>query len=226
MAGLKILLVEDEEKMRNVLKIYLENEGYTVEEAADGSQVERLIKTRNYSLIILDIMLPEIDGLTVCKEIRKFCQTPIIFLTARSAEFDKLLGFELGADDYITKPFSPKELVARLNAIIRRSNGNGQNLKILTVRGIKINLNAKQVTVDGVEVSLTPKEYELLYFLAKNVNKVYSREQLLNYVWGYDFLGDLRTVDTHIKQLRAKIGQYKNYLHTVWGSGYMLKAGE
>ncbi|MFZ7101957.1 MAG: response regulator transcription factor [Peptococcaceae bacterium] len=225
MDSLTILLVEDEDKMRNVLKIYLENEGYHVVEAVDGSEACMLLKGKKYSLIILDIMLPEVDGLTLCKEIRKNSSVPIIFLTARSEEFDKLLGFELGADDYITKPFSPKEFVARVNAIIRRSHNNTIDYNCLVLNSVKINLNSKQVFIDHKEIFLTPKEYELLYFLAKNPNKVFSREQLLNYVWGYDFLGDLRTVDTHIKQLRAKLGDCKDYIHTVWGSGYMLKAG-
>jgi len=226
MPALAILLVEDEEKMRNVLKIYLENEGYKVDEAIDGSQALEMIYHNTYGLIILDIMLPESDGWTICREIRKNSQTPIVFLTARSEEFDKLLGFQLGADDYVTKPFSPKELVARVNAIIRRSLPNSPGTNYLLIKSLKINSDSKEAYINNSALILTPKEYELLFFLARNPNKVYSREQLLNLVWGYDFLGDLRTVDTHIKQLRAKLGEYKNYIHTVWGSGYMLKAGD
>jgi len=226
MPTLSILLVEDEEKMRNVLKIYLENEGYKVDEAIDGRQALEMTRKNSYSLIILDIMLPESDGWTICREIRKNSQIPIVFLTARSEEFDKLLGFQLGADDYVTKPFSPKELVARVNAIIRRSNQNILAGNFLQLKEVKIYPDSKQVFIHDTEVILTPKEYELLFFLARNPNKIYSREQLLNLVWGYDFVGDLRTVDTHIKQLRAKLGEYKNYIHTVWGSGYMFKAGE
>jgi len=223
---LNILLVEDEEKMRNVLKIYLENEGYHVDEAIDGRQALEMAGQNTYGLIILDIMLPESDGWTICREIRKNSQVPIVFLTARSEEFDKLLGFQLGADDYVTKPFSPKELVARVNAIIRRSQKSTPNPNYLIINSLKINPDSKQVYLNNQELNLTPKEYELILFLAGNPNKVYSREQLLNLVWGYDFVGDLRTVDTHIKQLRAKLGEYKNYIHTVWGSGYMLKTGE
>ena len=186
MSPLTILLVEDEDKMRNVLKKYLENEGYLVEEAVDGKKALDIIIKKTFDLIMLDIMLPESDGWTICKEIRKSCQTPIIFLTARSEEFDKLLGFELGADDYVTKPFSPKELVARVNALIRRSQNNTLNTDYLIIKNLKINPDSKQVFINNTEILLTPKEYDLLYFLVRNPNKVYSRERLLNLVWDYE----------------------------------------
>lgn len=227
MENTKILIVEDEEKMRYVIKIFLEKEGFIIEEAESGKQALKKIEDMDYSLILLDVMLPEIDGWTVCREIRKYYSTPIIMLTARSEEYDKLFGFELGVDDYITKPFSPKEMVARIKAILKRTNSNynleKQNVNISV---LKINQTAKQVFLKDKEIILTPKEFDLLYFLAQNPERVYSREELLNHVWGYDFFGDLRTVDTHIKQLREKLGEYKKYIHTVWGTGYKFKVGE
>lgn len=227
MEDVKILIVDDEDKMRQVIKIYLQKEGYIVEESNNGKEALEKIETEKYSLILLDVMMPEIDGWTVCRKIRQDSSVPIIMLSARGEEYDKLFGFELGADDYITKPFSPKEMVARIKAVLKRSMGtNIVHSNTLKIGAIQIKPMSKQVFVKEDELSLTPKEFDLLYFLSRNPEIVYSREQLLNQVWGYDFVGDLRTVDTHVKQLREKLRDYKRYIHTVWGTGYRLKAGE
>lgn len=227
MSNIKVLVVEDEDKMRQVIKIYLLKEGYNVDEANNGKDAIDKFDCNDFSLILLDVMMPEIDGWTVCREIRKSSSVPIIMLTARGEEYDKLFGFELGIDDYITKPFSPKEMVARINAVLRRSQYD-QHLKNNTLISgpLEIKPLAKQVFLDNKELILTPKEFELMYFLARNPEQVFSREQLLNKVWGYDFVGDLRTVDTHIKQIREKLGNYKKFIFTVWGTGYKFKIGE
>lgn len=227
MQELKILVVDDEEKMRQVIKIYLIKEGYIVEEASNGKEALEKIAVNQFSLILLDVMMPEVDGWTVCRRIRQEFSVPIIMLSARGEEYDKLFGFELGVDDYITKPFSPKEMVARIKAVLKRSYGNNiVNTNIIKIGAIKIKPMSKQVFLEDKELALTPKEFDLLNFLSKNPEIVYSREQLLNQVWGYDFVGDIRTVDTHVKQLREKLGDYKKYIHTVWGTGYRLKVGE
>jgi DNA-binding response OmpR family regulator len=225
----KILLVDDEERIRDMIKEYISLEGYDIYEAADGIQALKLFKEHNYSLIILDVMMPKIDGWSVCREIRKTSNVPIIMLTARGEEYDKLFGFELGVDDYIIKPFSPKELLARMKAIIRRSSSVGIEIKketTVTFEGLFIDFDSRNTYVNGNIVTLTPKEYSLLTFLASNPNKVYSREQLLNGVWGYDFFGDDRTVDTHIKMLRESIKEYRKFIVTVWGTGYKFEVGE
>lgn len=229
MENYRILVVDDEAKMREVIKIFLHKEGFLVDEACDGSEALKKFNNSNYSLLLLDVMMPMIDGWTVCRRIREDSQVPIIMLTARGEEYDKLFGFELGVDDYIIKPFSPKEVVARVKAVLKRSNnrnGNFEDIPINIGSKIKISPLNQQVFVQGRELSLTPKEFELLSFLAQNPERVYSREQLLNNIWGYDFYGDLRTVDTHIKQLREKLGECRKHIHTVWGTGYKLKAGE
>lgn len=230
MENIKILIVDDEDKMRKVIKIYLEKEGYLVEEAIDGKEALEKIDISQFSLILLDIMMPKVDGWTVCREIRKKYSIPIIMLSARGEEYDKLFGFELGVDDYITKPFSPKEVVARIKAVLKRikynNNNNNIDENIIIIGTLEIKPMAKQVFLENKELILRPKEFELLYFLAQNPERVYSRENLLNSVWGYDFFGDLRTVDTHIKQIREKLGNYKKYIHTVWGTGYKFKVGE
>ncbi|MEW9122118.1 MAG: response regulator transcription factor [Thermotaleaceae bacterium] len=223
----KILVVDDEEKMRHVIKLYLSKEGYHVETADNGREALEKTSMHNFDLILLDIMMPEMDGWTVCRKIRQESSIPIILLTARGEEYEKLFGFDLGADDYLTKPFSLKEMTARVKAVLRRYyEPNGKLQQDIRVGFLEIKTMYKQVLLKGQELSLTPKEYELLLFLAKNPQIVYSREQLLNQVWGYDFIGDARTVDTHIKQLREKLGAYKKYIHTVWGTGYKFKAGE
>ncbi|MCT4605663.1 MAG: response regulator transcription factor [Marinisporobacter sp.] len=227
MHDLKILVVDDEPKLRQVIKIYLSREGYIVEEACDGKDALGKYEKNEFSLILLDVMMPQIDGWTVCRKIREESSIPIIMLTARGEEYDKLFGFELGIDDYITKPFSPKEVVARVKAVLKRSKINQDvSEKNIKIKNIEINPLGKQVFLNNEEISLTPKEFDLLYFFAQNPERVFSREQLLNKVWGYDFIGDVRTVDTHIKQIREKLGKDKKYIHTVWGTGYKLKAGQ
>ncbi len=229
MADERILVVDDEPGIREMLKEYLAAEGYIIDQAADGIEALELFKKSKYSLVILDIMMPKMDGWTVCREIRKASQTPVIMLSARGEEYDKLFGFELGVDDYMVKPFSPKELLARSKAIIRRSQnaGPGNNKKNnAQFESLKIDFDSRNVTIDNTPVALTPKEYELLRFFAANPNKVFSRQQLLNQVWGYDFYGDFRTVDTHIKMLRESLGQYRRFIVTVWGIGYKFETGE
>lgn len=228
MKKVRILIVDDEERIREMIREYSSLEGYTIDEAADGVEALQIFKQQDYCLVILDVMMPQMDGWSVCREIRKSSQVPIIMLTARGEEYDKLFGFELGVDDYIVKPFSPKELLARMKAIIRRSSrANANTLKDekLAFEGLVIEYNARNVYVDGSMVSLTPKEYDLLNHFTKNPNRVFSREQLLNAVWGYDFLGDHRTVDTHVKMLRESLGHYRKFIVTVWGTGYKFEPG-
>ena len=224
----KILIVDDEERIREMLREYTSLEGFDIDEASDGTEALNLFRQSQYSLVILDVMMPKIDGWTVCREIRKTSQVPVIMLTARGEEYDKLFGFELGVDDYIVKPFSPKELLARMKAIIRRSNSTSDNNDRgdrVSFDGLVIEFNSRNVYVDGNSVSLTPKEYELLNFFVQNPNRVFSRDQLLNSVWGYDFIGDDRTVDTHVKMLRESLGDYRKFIVTVWGTGYKFEAG-
>ena len=226
-----ILVVDDEPKMRDLVKMYLMKEGFSVTEAGDGGQALDLIKKSQIDLVILDIMMPEVDGLTVCKEIRRDYDIPVIMLTAKGEEIDRVLGFELGADDYVVKPFSPRELVARVKALLRRVGAKQSTVQnnILGFPGLMINQDAREVEVEGNKLSLTPKEFELLAFLAKNAGRVFTREQLLEHVWGYDFYGDLRTVDTHVKKLREKLSRYgraADYVVTVWGVGYKFEVGK
>jgi len=227
LTDIKILVVDDEDKMRNVIRLYLEKEGYIVLEAPNGEDALEQFYSSDVSLILLDVMMPKIDGWTVARKIRQDSLVPIIMLSARGEEYDKLFGFELGVDDYITKPFSPKEMVARVKVAIRRgSNNESTQTEVLNVGLIKLMPQSRQITLNGDEINLTPKEYDLLYFLTKNENIVFSRDQLLSKVWGYNFVGDARTVATHIKQLREKLGEYKTYIHTIWGTGYKFKAGQ
>lgn len=226
MNDIKILVVDDEAKMRKLVKIYLNKEGYCVEEAVDGEDALEKFFSSQFSLVLLDVMMPNVDGWSVCKRIRESSSVPIIMFTARGEEYDKLFGFELGVDDYITKPFSPKEMIARIKAVLKRSLGNKKINHELKLDHIILVPMSRQVFVDDKEVNLTPKEYELLYFLALNQNIVFSREQLLSKVWGYSYTGDVRTVDTHIKQLREKLGKHKQCIHTIWGTGYKFKVGE
>ncbi|MDW7650082.1 MAG: response regulator transcription factor [Bacillota bacterium] len=227
-----ILVVDDEEHIRELVRLYLEKEGFTVTLASDGEEAVRKAKQMHPQLVILDIMLPKLDGWDVCREVRKFSEMPIIMLTAKGEEFDKVLGLELGADDYLTKPFSPRELVARVKAILRRAapDDSTQNEDVLSFPGLVINQSSREVTVEGSEVTLTPKEFDLLWFLAKNPGKVFTREQLLTAVWGYDYYGDLRTVDTHIKRLREKVERDDRksspHVKTIWGVGYKFEVHE
>ncbi|ACV64866.1 two component transcriptional regulator, winged helix family [Desulfofarcimen acetoxidans DSM 771] len=224
MKNIKILIVDNDRNVRDVIKLLLVNEGFTVDESGDGNEALDIFSIHNYSLISLDVMLPGLDGWTVCKKIRERSNIPIIILTARDEEYAKLLGFELGVDDYITKPFSPKEVVARIKAVLKRANIIPLSEEsFLKTDKIRINPSTREVYLDDKELKLTPKEYTLLYHFVKYKDQVFTREELLTEVWGYDFYGDLRTVDTHIKQIREKLGEYKKYISTVWGVGYKFK---
>lgn len=219
-----ILVVDDEEKIRSLVRMYLEREGYEVAEAENGRIALEKFHAVKYSLMIVDLMMPDIDGWRVCREVRENSTIPIILLTARGEEFDRILGFELGADDYLVKPFSTKELVARVKALLRRSTlvHPSSTVQGLAYGTLKIDKDRHVVAIGDEQVNLTPREFELLYFLAKNPGRVFSREQLMETVWGYDFYGDARTVDTHIKKLREKLydPQVRAMLATVWGVGY------
>lgn len=217
----KLLIVDDEEKIREVVKEYALFEGYEVAEAADGMQaIEKVRAEKNgFDCIIMDIMMPRLDGYSACKEIKKICSTPIIMLSARGEEYDKLFGFEVGIDDYVVKPFSPKELMARIKVAIKRVK-DPRTDDVLRYKGLEINFAAREVLIDGKKVQMTPKEYDILFFLAKNMNIAMSREKLLEEVWGFDFYGDDRTVDTHIKMLRNSLGPYRDLIVTLRGMGY------
>lgn len=220
---MKILIVDDEALIREVIKEYLLIEGYEVDEAADGEEAVKKALEKDYTLIIMDIMMPHKDGYQACKEIRAKKNTPFIMLSARGEEYDKLVGFDLGIDDYVTKPFSPKELVARIKAITKRSFSTETSFKF---GGLVIDDKAHDVYVDNKKIYLTPKEYDLLKYLISNNNIALSREQLLTNVWGYDFYGDDRTIDTHIKTLRKNIGKYGDFIKTVRGIGYKFEYEE
>ena len=220
----KLLVVDDEPKIREVIREYAEFNGYDVTEAEDGMEAVNLCKDQAFDLVILDIMMPKLDGFSACKEIKKYRDVPIIMLSARGEEYDKLFGFELGIDDYIVKPFSPKELMARINAILsRRQYAAKEKVDILKFKGLEINIAARTVTVDGERVELTPKEYELLFYLIENRNIALSRDKLLSDIWGYDFFGDDRTIDTHIKNLRNNLGPYRDFIVTLRGVGYKFE---
>ncbi len=219
---MNILIVDDEKLIREVIKEYLLLEGYNIYEAENGLEAKEIVNKNKIDLIIMDIMMPKMDGYTACKEIKQIEDIPFIMLSARSEEYDKLIGFDLGIDDYVTKPFSPKELVARVKAIIKR-NSRQENLEIM---GIKIDDLAHEVYIDNKLIELTPKEYDLLKYLMENKNIALSRENLLSSIWGYDFYGDDRTVDTHIKTLRAHLGKYRELIKTVRGMGYKIEYKE
>ncbi|AZV51090.1 DNA-binding response regulator ResD [Bacillus halotolerans] len=231
----KILVVDDEARIRRLLKMYLERENYVIEEAENGDEAIAKGLETNYDLILLDLMMPGTDGIEVCRQIREKKATPIIMLTAKGEEANRVQGFESGTDDYIVKPFSPREVVLRVKALLRRAsqnsyfNANTPTKNVLVFSHLSIDHDAHRVTADGTEVSLTPKEYELLYFLAKTPDKVYDREKLLKEVWQYEFFGDLRTVDTHVKRLREKLNKVSpgaaKKIVTVWGVGYKFEVG-
>lgn len=223
MDKIRILVVDDESRMRKLVKDFLVKEGYEVIEAADGSEaLDRFYEDNEISLVILDVMMPKIDGWEVCREIRSQSQVPVIMLTAKSDERDELQGFKLGVDEYISKPFSPKILVARVNALLRRSNKLDAEAKI-EAGGIVLDKTAHTVTIDGKEVELSFKEFELLTYFMENQSVALSREKILNNVWNYDYFGDARTIDTHVKKLRSKIGDKGDYIKTVWGLGYKFE---
>jgi len=220
----KILIVEDEIRLREMVKEYLENEGFEIVEAGDGAEALEKCTDQTPDLVLLDIMLPKIDGWSVLKELRKTSEIPVIMMTARGEEYDKLFGFELGVDDYIVKPFSLKELTARVRAVLRRFSGRVEHTNnIYEFETLNINLDSRKVMLDGANVSMTPKEFDLLSFLVQHQDKVFTREQLLDKVWGYEFGGDYRTVDTHIKMLRESLGSYRSLVVTVWGVGYKFE---
>lgn len=224
MDALKILVVDDEARMRKLVKDFLSVKGFSVLEAADGEEaIDIFFKQKDIALILLDIMMPRMDGWEVCKTIRKFSQVPIIMLTARGEERDELQGFQLGVDEYISKPFSPKILVARVEAILRRTNIS--NTETLEIGGICINKAARMVTIDGKGIDLSFKEFELLNYFVENQGIALSREKILNNVWNYDYFGDARTIDTHVKKLRSKMGEKGEYIRTIWGMGYKFEVG-
>ena len=225
----RILVVDDEENIREVIKEYAEFEGHQVSEACDGMQAIEMVKNNDYDIIIMDVMMPRLDGYSACKELRKIKQIPVLMLSARGEEYDKLFGFEIGIDDYVVKPFSPKEVMARVNAIVKRNQGAKQAPaapapETVKFGGLEINFTSRDVYIDGVKANLTPKEYDLLFYLVRNKNIALTRNKLLEEVWGYDFFGDDRTIDTHIKMLRNNLGPYRNYIVTLRGMGYKFEA--
>ena len=223
MDSIKILVVDDEGRMRKLVKDFLERQGYRVIEAKDGLEaMERFYEDKEIALLILDVMMPKMDGWQVCREVRQSSKVPIIMLTARSEERDELQGFELGVDEYISKPFSPKILVARVEAILRRAHALDEE-HTLDAGGISIDKSAHQVRIDGSEIELSYKEFELLTYFIENQGIALSREKILNNVWNYDYFGDARTIDTHVKKLRNKLGDKGNYIKTIWGMGYKFE---
>lgn len=222
----RILIADDEEKIREVIKEYATFEGYEVFEAENGMDAVNMCKEHDFDAVILDVMMPKLDGFLACKEIKKIKNIPILMLSARGEEYDKLFGFEIGIDDYVVKPFSPKEVMARLNVIISRNTKTDDKKDVLKFAGLTIDIPARNVFVDGEKIDLTPKEYDLLFYFAKNKNIALSREKLLCDVWGYDFYGDDRTVDTHIKMLRSRLGKYRDYIVTLRSLGYKFEPQE
>lgn len=221
----KILVVDDEFRIRQIIRKYAEFEGHTVGEAVDGMQAIEVCRKNQYDLIIMDVMMPELDGFSACREIRKFSDTPVIMLSARGEEYDKIHAFELGSDDYVVKPFSPKELMMRVNAVIKRSSGGSSADKdVFIYQGLKVDFSARIVTVDDQRVEMTPKEYDLFFYMVKNKGIALTREKLISEVWGYDFFGDERTLDTHIKLLRKSLGEYSGCIVTLRGVGYRFEA--
>ncbi|MBR2010518.1 MAG: response regulator transcription factor [Clostridia bacterium] len=224
-----ILVVDDEIRIRSIIRKYAEFEGHTVAEAGDGMEAVRMARAEHFDIIILDIMMPELDGFSACREIRKSQQTPIIMLSARGEEYDKINGFELGVDDYVIKPFSPRELMLRVEAVMKRvkPKDNAERTENQIVEfddgGLRVDLTARIVYVDGKRVEMSPKEYDLFFYLLRNRNVALTRERLISEVWGYDFFGDARTLDTHIKLLRKSLGRYNSYIVTLRGVGYRFE---
>ncbi|MEG0132880.1 MAG: response regulator transcription factor [Clostridium sp.] len=220
----KVLVVDDDKNICEVIKMYLENSGYSVKVANDGREAQEAFSNYKPDLVLLDVMLPYMDGIDVLKWIRRDSEVPVIMITAKGETFDKVLGLELGADDYIVKPFEPKELMARVKAVLRRYTSDGDSKETLTFDNLVIDINSYNVTYKGQEVKMPPKEFELLHFLSSNKNRVFTREQLLCEVWGYDYPGDSRTVDVHVKRLREKVAGGETWqLETVWGVGYKFE---
>ncbi len=221
----KLLIVDDEINIRAVVREYAEFEEYEVDEAENGMVAVEKCRTNDYDLVIMDVMMPKLDGYSASKEIRRHKNVPIIMLSARGEEYDKLFGFEIGVDDYVVKPFSPKELMARVKAVLNRGRaGNPVSRDRLKFEGLEIDLAGREVYVNGQKASMTPKEYDLLFYLVRNINLALTRDKLLEAVWGYDFFGDDRTVDTHIKMLRNSLGEYRKFIVTLRGMGYKFEA--
>ncbi len=221
-----ILIVDDEVNIRKVVREYAEFEEYEVTEADNGMEAVNLCRENDYDLIIMDVMMPRLDGYSACKEINKNKNIPVIMLSARGEEYDKLFGFEIGVDDYVVKPFSPKELMARVKAVLKRNQKSEEAVMPdkFVFEGLEVNISGREVYVNGQRASMTPKEYDLLFYLVKNKNIALSRDKLLEEVWGYDFFGDDRTVDTHIKMLRNSLGEYRKFIVTLRGMGYKFEA--
>ncbi len=220
---MKILIVDDEEMIRAVLREYAEFEGGEADEAADGMEAVQMCRQNRYDVVLMDVMMPRLDGFSAVKEIRKFSQVPVIMLSARGEEYDKLFGFEIGSDDYVTKPFSPKEVMARVHAVLKRSTAAPEHHEVYEFEGLRVDVEGRNVYVDGEKAELTPKEYELLFYFVQNRGVALSRERLLNKVWGYDFYGDDRTVDTHVKMLRGNLKEYRKFIVTLRGLGYKFE---
>ena len=218
----KLLVVDDEQKIREIISKYAQFEGYSVEEAPDGMTAIETFKEKDYDLIILDVMMPDLDGFSVCRELRKHSRTPVIMLSARGEEYDRIHGFEVGIDDYVVKPFSPKELMLRVSAVLKRTNSISDD--VYEYKGLKVDLAGRIVYIDGKKTDLTPKEYDLLFYLIKNKGIALTREKLISNVWGYDFFGDDRTLDTHIKLLRKNLGEYAGLIVTLRGVGYRFES--
>ena len=220
----RILIVDDETGIREMIKKYALFEGYEVEEASDGMEAIEVCKKQSFDLIVMDVMMPELDGFSACREIRKFCTVPVIMLSARGEEYDKIHGFELGIDDYVVKPFSPKELMMRIAAVIKRSTAQPEPQKdILVIEGLKVDFTGRMVFVNDQRVDMSPKEYDLFFYMVKNRGIALTREKLISDVWGYDFFGDDRTLDTHIKLLRKSLGEYSKFIVTLRGVGYRFE---
>lgn len=233
---IKVLVVDDEDRIRRLLKMYLERENFRIDEASDGDEAIQMALNNDYEVILLDLMMPGKDGIEVCRELREYKSTPVVMLTAKGEEANRVQGFEVGADDYIVKPFSPREVVLRVKAVLRRAKRNDTSVvasvpgDIINFPHLSVDNEAHRVIVDGIEVNLTPKEYDLLYYLAKSPDKVFDRESLLKEVWRYEFFGDLRTIDTHVKRLREKLLDISEdaakMIVTVWGLGYKFEIPE
>lgn len=220
-----ILLVDDDPHIRTIIKEYALAENWNFAEAADGELALKAFAEGDFSLIVLDVMMPHLDGWATLKQIRKSSKVPVILLTARNEEYDRLLGFELGVDDYVSKPFSPRELIARMKALLKRSGALGQNQQVFDYQDLSLDLTAHQLMIKGEPIALTPKEYDLLAHFVTHPNQVFTRDQLLAQIWGYDYFGDSRTVDTQIRGLREKLGDYRVLIATVWGTGYRFENG-
>lgn len=226
----RILVVDDEEKIRAIIRKYGEFEGYEITEAKDGMEAVLLCREQDFDVIILDVMMPELDGFSTCREIRKSKDIPVIMLSARGEEYDKIHGFELGIDDYVVKPFSPKELMMRVKVVIERNRNrsgdirNNEGHEIFEAEGLCVDFTGRTVSIDGRRVELSPKEYDLLFYMVRNRNIALERERLITEVWGYDYYGDDRTLDTHVKLLRSSLGEYRKFLVTLRGVGYRFEA--